>query len=93
MCLAVPGQVVSTAEEFGTLMGDVDFGGIRKRVCLAYLPETQVGEYVIVHVGFAIQRLDEESARASLAEFARLGVLEAELGTPAESESAPGAGA
>jgi hydrogenase expression/formation protein HypC len=80
MCLAVPGRVVSVHEESGTTMAQVDFGGVQKKVCLAYLPETTVGEYVIVHVGFAIQRLDEEAARETLAMFERLGLLEEELG-------------
>ena len=85
MCLAVPGRVVSVHEESGTTMAQVDFGGVRKKVCLAYLPETEVGEYVIVHVGFAIQRLDEESARETLATFERLGILEEELGSSADA--------
>ncbi len=80
MCLAVPGRVVSVHEESGTTMAQVDFGGVQKKICLAYLPETEVGEYVIVHVGFAIQRLDEEAARETLATFERLGILEEEFG-------------
>lgn len=80
MCLAVPGRVVSVRQEDGTTMADVDFGGVRKEVCLAYIPEVQVGEYVIVHVGFAIQRLDERSAQETLASFERLGILEEEFG-------------
>lgn len=79
MCLAVPGRVESVYAESGTTMADVDFGGVRKKVCLAYLPDIAVGEYVIVHVGFAIQRLDEESARETLATFERLGILEEEF--------------
>ena len=58
----------------------VDFGGVRKEVCLQYVPEVRTGEYVIVHVGFAIQQLDEESARQTLANFERLGILEEEFG-------------
>jgi hydrogenase expression/formation protein HypC len=85
MCLAVPGRVLSVHEESGTTMAQVDFGGVRKKVCLAYLPETEVGEYVIVHVGFAIQRLDEESARETLATFERLGILEEEFGDAASA--------
>lgn len=81
MCLAVPGRVVSVASRDGTLMADVDFGGVRKDVCLQYIPDARVGEYVVVHVGFAIQRLDEDSARQTLATFAQLGILEEELGT------------
>jgi len=63
-----------------TRMGKVDFGGVIKDVCLEYLPDLQVGEYTIVHVGFALQRLDEESARQSLAEYERMGALEEEFG-------------
>ncbi|WP_326701239.1 HypC/HybG/HupF family hydrogenase formation chaperone [Streptomyces sp. NBC_01754] len=80
MCLAVPGCVLSAAEVDGTLMADVDFGGVRKEVCLQYIPDVTIGEYVIVHVGFAIQRLDERSARETLANFERLGILAEEFG-------------
>ncbi|GAA1853873.1 MULTISPECIES: HypC/HybG/HupF family hydrogenase formation chaperone [Asanoa] len=80
MCLAVPGQVMSIAERDGTLMADVDFGGVRKDVCLQYVPDAAVGEYVVVHVGFAIQRLDEDSAKQTLANFEQLGILEEEFG-------------
>ena len=80
MCLAVPGRVVSVHEEDGQAMAQVDFGGVRKEVCLAYIPDAQVGEYVIVHVGFAIQRLDERSALETLANFDKLGILEEEFG-------------
>ena len=80
MCLAVPGQVMSIAERDGTLMADVDFGGVRKDVCLQYVPDAAVGEYVVVHVGFAIQRLDEDSAKRTLATFEQLGILEEEFG-------------
>ncbi|WP_151081927.1 HypC/HybG/HupF family hydrogenase formation chaperone [Nocardioides cynanchi] len=80
MCLAVPGRVLSLAEQDGTTMAQVDFGGVRKEVCLAYIPDIEVGEYVIVHVGFAIQRLDEKSAQETLASFAQLGILEEEFG-------------
>lgn len=80
MCLAVPGKILSLADRDGTLMADVDFGGVRKEVCLQYIPDAIVGEYVIVHVGFAIQKLDEESARKTLAEFEHLGVMKEEFG-------------
>jgi hydrogenase expression/formation protein HypC len=80
VCLAVPGRVMSVGEQDGTLIAEVDFGGARKQVCLEYVPDAAPGEYVIVHVGFAIQRLDEESARRTLAEFERLGILEEEFG-------------
>ncbi len=80
MCLAVPGRIVSIEDRDGTLMSVVDFGGVRKDVCLQYIPDAEVGEYVVVHVGFAIQRLDEESAMRTLAEFEHLGVLDEEFG-------------
>jgi hydrogenase expression/formation protein HypC len=80
MCLAVPGQILSIAESDGTPMAEVDFGGVRKSVCLQYIPDAAVGEYVVVHVGFAIQRLDEASARDTLANFERMGLLEQEFG-------------
>jgi hydrogenase expression/formation protein HypC len=80
MCLAVPGRILSLSDRDGTLMSLVDFGGIQKDVCLQYIPDAAVGEYVVVHVGFAIQRLDEESAKRTLAEFEHLGVLNEEFG-------------
>ena len=80
MCLAVPGKILSLEDRDGTLMSLVDFGGIQKDVCLEYIPDATVGEYVVVHVGFAIQRLDEESAIRTLAEFEHLGVLNEEFG-------------
>jgi hydrogenase expression/formation protein HypC len=84
MCLAVPGQVVRTWSSEGTRMAEVDFGGLRKDVCLDYLPDATVDDFVIVHVGFAIQQLDERSARQTLASFERMGVLAEELGEGAE---------
>lgn len=80
MCLAVPGQVLSVHETDGTTMAQVDFGGLQKEVCLEYIPDVEIGEYVVVHVGFAIQRLDEASAIETLANFEKLGILEEEFG-------------
>ncbi|MBE7555948.1 MAG: HypC/HybG/HupF family hydrogenase formation chaperone [Anaerolineales bacterium] len=79
MCLGIPGKIVEIYEQHGTRMGKVDFDGIQKEVCLAYLPELEVGDYTIVHVGFAITRLDEESAKETLALFQEMGRLEEEL--------------
>lgn len=79
MCLAVPGQILSVEERDGILMSKVSFGGITKDVCLQYVPDAGVGDYVIVHVGFAIQCLDEESAVRTLAEFERIGILSDEF--------------
>ncbi|MER5860965.1 HypC/HybG/HupF family hydrogenase formation chaperone [Streptomyces sp. NPDC059688] len=87
MCLAVPGKVVSIDHSADPLTGMIDFGGVQKQACLEYLPDIQVGEYVIVHVGFALQRLDEESARASLELFEQLGLLEEEFGDAWEQAS------
>ena len=84
MCLAVPGKVLDIEDRDGTRMASVDFGGVVKDVCLEYLPDLRVGEYAIVHVGFALQRLDEESARQTLALFAELGLLVEEFGDPWE---------
>ena len=80
MCLAVPGRILRLFEADDTLMSDVDFGGVVKQVCLQYIPDASVGDYVIVHVGFALQKLDEESALATLANFERLGIMEEEFG-------------
>jgi hydrogenase expression/formation protein HypC len=79
MCLGIPGKVTDTYREHDVLMGKVDFGGVSKRVCLEHVPEVKVGEYVLVHVGFALSRIDEaEAARvfALLKELDQLGELE-----------------
>jgi hydrogenase expression/formation protein HypC len=80
VCLGIPGKVIEIWEESGTRMGCVDFGGTTKTVCLAYLPDTVIGEYTIVHAGFALTRLDEASANETLRMFAELGILTEELG-------------
>jgi len=78
-------------EEDGELrMGRVDFSGVQRQACLAYLPEVQVGDYVLVHVGFAISRIDEEAAHETLAALKEMGEL-AELGTSA-ANTADGSG-
>ncbi len=79
MCLGIPGKILEIYEQHGVRMGKVDFDGIQKEVCLAYLPELQVGDYTIVHVGFAITQLDEESAKETLTLFHQMGRLEEEL--------------
>ena len=78
MCLAVPGQVTTTFEEDGVLMGKVDFGGVGRSVCLIYLPDAQPGDYVIVHAGFAISRMDEAEAQRTLALLAEMETSDAE---------------
>ena len=86
MCLGVPGKVLSIADDaLGMRMGKVSFAGITKEVCLAYVPEVEVGDYVIVHVGFAISRIDEEQARQVFATLKELDEL-AELDVPQPEE-------
>jgi hydrogenase expression/formation protein HypC len=76
MCLGVPAKVVSLTEnELGMLMGEVDFGGLRREVCLAFTPDVQVGDYVIVHAGYAISRLNEQEAQEALQAIAELAEL------------------
>ena len=79
MCLGIPGRVVEIYDRQGVTMGKVDFDGILKEVCLAYVPEIQAGDYTIVHVGFAITQLDEQEAQETLALFREMGALEEEL--------------
>jgi len=68
MCLGIPGEILSiTPNALGMHMGQVSFGGIVKEICLAYTPEAQVGNYVIVHVGFAISVVDEDEAAKTFA--------------------------
>jgi hydrogenase expression/formation protein HypC len=83
MCLAIPGRVVEVYDSEWMRMARVDFGGVQKEVSLAYVPDAEVGDYAIVHVGFAIQKLDEASALRTLALFQELGALEDELGPAA----------
>jgi hydrogenase expression/formation protein HypC len=63
MCLGIPGKVVETYREHDVLMGRVEFGGVAKRVCLEHVPEAKIDDYVLVHVGFALSRIDEVEAR------------------------------
>lgn len=66
MCLAVPGKILSISEKNALPMGEVDFSGVKKSVCLGFTPGAKVGDYVIVHVGFAISILNEEQAQSTL---------------------------
>ena len=72
MCLGIPGKISEVLEDGLLRQGVVDFGGTTREVCLAYVPEAEVGDYTVVHVGFAITRLDEESAQETLRLFADL---------------------
>ncbi len=63
MCLGIPGRVIKTFHEHDVLMGKVDFGGVSKQVCLEHVPDVQPGQYVLVHVGFALSYIDEAEAK------------------------------
>ena len=80
MCLGIPGKVIETYQVNETRMGKVDFGGVTKEVCLEFVSEVEIGDYTIVHVGFAITKVDEASAMETLALFEEIGMLEEELG-------------
>jgi hydrogenase expression/formation protein HypC len=85
MCLAIPGRVDEILNEGDLLIGRVNFGGIVKRVCLDYVPDIEVGEYAIVHVGFALSKLDAETAEKTLEVFRKMGMLEEELASEEEA--------
>jgi hydrogenase expression/formation protein HypC len=97
MCLAVPGKVVEIAGEGELRMGRVDFSGVTREACLAYVPEVRVGDYVLVHVGFALSRLDEQAAMDTLRALEEIGALEESSGdrdeAPPPSGRSPRGGA
>jgi hydrogenase expression/formation protein HypC len=76
MCLGIPGKVVETYREHDVLMGRVEFGGIVRRVCLEHVPDVQIDEYVLVHVGFALSRIDQAEARRVFALLEELDQLD-----------------
>jgi hydrogenase expression/formation protein HypC len=86
MCLAVPGKVISKFEASGIRMGKMDFDGITKDICIEYVPDIEIGEYAIVHVGFAMERVDEKAALETLELFRNMGFLEEELGEVENNE-------
>ena len=81
MCLAIPGKVLETYDRSGVRMAKVQFGGVSRESCIEYVPEAKVGDYVLVHVGFAISVLDEEEAASTLRFLESMGELES-FGTP-----------
>jgi hydrogenase expression/formation protein HypC len=89
MCLAVPGKILETEQAGESRLGRVQFGGITREACLDLVPEAQVGDYVVVHAGFAISRLDEEEAQRTLELLEQMGALEEEL--PGEDPPPPAA--
>jgi hydrogenase expression/formation protein HypC len=80
MCLGVPGKIINIYESGGLRMGKVDFGGVTKEVCLAYVPEAKLGDYTVIHVGFALNVLDEAEALQTLELLRQIGGIEEELG-------------
>lgn len=76
MCLGVPGKVIETFDEDGIRMGTVDFGGIRRKACLEYAPEVDLGSWVVIHVGFAISTVNEDEAARSYALLEEMDNLE-----------------
>lgn len=89
MCLAIPGKVLEIESTSEPKMGKVSFGGINKRVCLEWIPEVQVGEYVIVHVGFAISKMDEKEALETLKIFEEIEGASDELNLSDPDEGEP----
>jgi hydrogenase expression/formation protein HypC len=80
MCLGVPGKIIETYESGGLRMGKIDFGGVTREACLAYVPEAQVGDYTIIHVGFALNVISEAEAQETLQLLKEISDLNAELG-------------
>lgn len=80
MCLGIPGKILEVQDKNGLPMGKIEFGGIIKEACLAYTPEAQVGDYVIVHVGFAISRVDEAEAQEIFSYLEQINAVEEETG-------------
>ncbi len=81
MCLSIPGRITAIRLEGSLPMGSVDFGGVVRDVCLDYVPEAKVGQYVLVHVGFAISVMDEEEARITIEMLNEMAALDEELKT------------
>ena len=93
MCLGIPGRIVEIREDEGLTMGTVDFGGAQREVCLAFVADrARVGDYAVIHVGFAISLVDEDEALGTLKILEEMGELdeleEAEPGSPREAQSA-----
>jgi hydrogenase expression/formation protein HypC len=80
MCLAVPGKILETEERDGSRIAKVQFGGITRQAFLNFVPEAAIGDYVMVHVGFALSRVDAEEAARTYRLLEELGLLEGELG-------------
>ena len=92
MCLAVPGMILEVEQQASNRLGTIQFGGIKRQAYLDFVPEANVGDYVIVHVGFAISRVDAEEARRTYDILEKMGLLAEEGLQPEESLQADGEG-
>jgi hydrogenase expression/formation protein HypC len=81
MCLGVPGKIIESYEKDSLPMAKVDFGGVFREACLSYVPEAKVGNYCIIHVGFAISVLSESEAMETLELLRQIGSFDEEIGT------------
>lgn len=91
MCLAIPGRILEIYEEKGLRMGKLDFGGTVRKACLQYLPDAGVGDYALVHVGFAISKVDEEEAAKTYKLLEEMGEIQAQFeGVDPETSQGPG---
>lgn len=79
MCLAVPGKVLSIRRDVSPVMGTVSFAGVEKEICLEWVPEVRIGNYVIVHVGFALNTIDDREAEETLRMLKEMGELDDEI--------------
>jgi hydrogenase expression/formation protein HypC len=87
MCLGVPGKIVEIYESGGLTMGKIDFEGVTREACLAYVPEARVGDYTIIHVGFALNLISEEEAQETLSLLRQIADIGAELDVEPSSQS------
>lgn len=88
MCLGVPGKIVEIFENAGMSMGKIDFGGVTREVCLAYVPEAKIGDYAMIHVGFALNLMSESEANESLDLLRQLAAVEAEMDQEDQDQAA-----
>lgn len=80
MCLGVPGKIIEMYDRNGLQMGKIDFGGVTREACLSYVPEAQIGDYALVHVGFVLNLISEEEAKETLSLLNEIANLEEEFG-------------
>ncbi len=90
MCLGVPGKIIELYDNLGLHMARIDFGGVVREACMDFLPEAKVGDYTIIHAGFALNLLSEEEALETLALMREIGTLAAEFDDAEMSASSPG---